>query len=1118
MDFCVVAPHLHLSLDKLLVKAFTEQWRDMRLAREATTGMLIKAGADLDRIRGWSREMESGEKIFIRELYAARKQIEDQTELVYRPSRELEDYALSPTNAVAKGFPTPQLGSKSKTLRPEKQGWLNLRTVSGKPTRTTWVRRWFFVKNGIFGWLVQGTRSGGVEESERIGVLLCGVRPATGEERRFCFEVKTKDMTIVLQAESQQELLDWMAGFDAAKKKALEDPASTEDGSASTGTQNVDPAFAISQPGIPEFTASAADAGLQLTEDPAASGTERSQTLLAPSNDSGGNTFRRSFDVGSSSRRPTIGKEEGESGREQALRMIQKLDLSRKGGSSPQIGTISPPNTSGSPPNLTGGIASLISASHGAMPVMPVAPTAISGPLISHPMIAESSRVQTIREDTILKAPVSTLAPSTLANFPSTTNLSASAILVSGTPGFGLGRGDANGGMSNGMLANLWGSSSWGYINRLERGEFKSPGARTPRSSPSPSIRPSVSPHRLGEERTMTDTLLDPSALVRKLEDSPSSNHRKTVSLDGEAVEIQRTNLVKVPEFPNYYPAQLKLQDAQFRLLFPNVPRSEKPVLVFRATWSPNDEQEFPGRCYVTMKDLYFYSNHLGLVLITGVSLASISEVTGAPGRDCDFLFLHLKESRYQSNYNRITIKTFLEPLRLLQRRLNFLATNASLDNPQDLETVMKTLIKFESDYQSGTRSSSVDSMDSAIARDRNRRHSSIPRSTSGQDLRAKIRIDQGLYSEIKDSSTARFKLPSQPVRYVPRAMTKCAVSKTFGISPKALFHIMFGDKSAVFQLLYHERRAQRIQQGPWTKTDQGLHLRRTFDYQIEYLDLLRRTRKVAISDSQMVDVLSDHLCYVVTDRKTPWHLPYYRNYTLVSKIVITHVAKSKCQLAIYAKVDWARLPRMASRLVEAQALRDIELDALDLVDVISDQVRKLGTTSGTKKAVQIFGGVGVQKSVTAFGASDVRLESQVRRSMGHRTLGHLVLAWASELAVESVTRLMMVVGDLLRWGWKTGNANMFILLLLGGSVLLNAVYSSRETSGWWKERQAKAYMRDLGVGGEMVMTRAIAVRDLEFATSQSANVSEAAVGVRRSSAWYVLLTRRFLSQTTNGD
>lgn len=86
----------------------------------------------------------------------------------------------------------------------EKQGWLFLRTMTGRPARTVWSRRWFFVKSGIFGWLIQGTRSGGVEESDRTGVLLCSVRPAFQEERRFCLEVKTKDQSIILQAETQQ--------------------------------------------------------------------------------------------------------------------------------------------------------------------------------------------------------------------------------------------------------------------------------------------------------------------------------------------------------------------------------------------------------------------------------------------------------------------------------------------------------------------------------------------------------------------------------------------------------------------------------------------------------------------------------------------------------------------------------------------------------------------------------------------------------------------------------------------------------------------------------------------------------------------------------------------------
>jgi hypothetical protein len=55
--------------------------------------------------------------------------------------------------------------------------------------------------------------------------------------------------------------------------------------------------------------------------------------------------------------------------------------------------------------------------------------------------------------------------------------------------------------------------------------------------------------------------------------------------------------------------------------------------------------------------------------------------------------------------------------------------------------------------------------------------------------------------------------------------------------------------------------------------------------------------------------VLNDHLCYVITDKRTPWHLPLRRSFRLVSKVVITFVTKSKSKLAIYTKVEWLKSP-----------------------------------------------------------------------------------------------------------------------------------------------------------------------------------------------------------------
>ena len=196
MDFSVAAPQVRMVLDKMLVKVFSDQWRDMR-ARDTVNSSNGKWTSDIERVRGWSREMELGERGFRQDLLNARKQIEESAEAAMRPSRELEDYSTQSTSI----FPTVndlQVPGPPGT-RAEKQGWLNLRTVTGKPSRTVWVRRWFFVKNGIFSWLVQGSRSGGVEESERIGVLLCSVRPAVNEERRFCFEVGCKFLQMLLQ-------------------------------------------------------------------------------------------------------------------------------------------------------------------------------------------------------------------------------------------------------------------------------------------------------------------------------------------------------------------------------------------------------------------------------------------------------------------------------------------------------------------------------------------------------------------------------------------------------------------------------------------------------------------------------------------------------------------------------------------------------------------------------------------------------------------------------------------------------------------------------------------------------------------------------------------------------
>ncbi|KAF2208811.1 hypothetical protein CERZMDRAFT_48533 [Cercospora zeae-maydis SCOH1-5] len=1043
MDFSVQAPQLRASLDKLIVKIFADQWKEMRQARDSSTATFAKWGNEMERIRGWSKEMENSERAFKRELLAARKLIEESAEQKKRPSRELEDYSASTVPFLGTGASAAAGTNKGASELTEKQGWLFLKTVTGRPARTVWSRRWFFVKNGIFGWLIQG-RSGGVEESDRTGVLLCSIRPAFQEERRFCFEVKTKDQSIILQAEGQQDLTEWISAFEVAKRKALDDPGSTE--ASSYSAPGIDPAFAISPPVAPEFAAKLGDGHAAQTSEDLAVAPERDGAAL-------GVAARTSFDV--NPRRVTSLEREAEGGlreasRDHAARIIQKLDLHKRSTASPHV-------TQG--PTAGGGIASLISASHS---ILPVGPGGTDGPKRTFTM-------------PISNLPSSSLAPSTLANPPAATNLSHTAVVVSGERGIGLGRPDGSG-MPSGILANLWGSSNWGHVNRL--GEDGS--LRRPTSQPSsPSMRAVDATH--ANDAYLSDT-------------GSTLGHRKNLSIGGEIHlsaakpnQDSPTAPTVADEYPSYYPLPLKAQNAQFRMLFPSVPNTEKVVLVFRATWNPNDQQEFPGRVYVTPYEIYFFSNHLGLVLVTGVSLSALVEVTAAPGRDCDFIYLHLKEGYRRDDARRLTIKVFLEPLKLLQRRLNFLVRNAHAETPVGLEETIKTLIKMETEPLHRRSSAESWEWEDVIheADDTLQNDPTTPQRRRDRNVKASLRIDGSLYGETVRTGREiqKFKLPSQPVVYAPQGM-QASVTRDFNISAKALFHIMFGDKSAVFQLLYANRWGTAIAQTPWSKADRG-HWTRKFT-----------TQDQSVTDIQIIDIFNDHLCYVVANDKYAHRLPYAKSFLLTTKFVVTHTAKSRSKLAIFQNFVWRHRPSVPyfTRLIERQAYNALEADALDLSNVAMDQVAKLGNYSKTIKAVEIFGTVGQQTQTAQIGSDQVpsgALPPITPVSSKPISIFQLVSndLFARTLSASSVVLdLGVAIG---KGAISLCTAHTLLIVVLAISALYNAWHGYRDGLVWYHERSAAKFMARVGVVPDVMMSKGIYLRDVEHLVAEDVAIND---------------------------
>ncbi|XXH04697.1 hypothetical protein Hte_011119 [Hypoxylon texense] len=1051
MDFCFFAPQFRLNLDKLLVRVSCDLWREMRRSRDAA-GSFGKYGHEMDRVRGWSKEMELSEPMFKRELQMARRDIGETTLAAYKPSREIDDYSASTVPFLGSRGPMNVTTAGQATVIIEKQGWLFLRTITGKPSRTNWIRRWYYCREGIFGWLVNGPQ--GVLQGDEIGVLLCNAKPAISEERRFCFEVKTKNQTMLLQAETQNQLMEWLEVFEVAKKKAFEASVSRDNSSLPGG---VDPAFSITPPSLPEFSAKSLDA--QVEDGPAV--TERTGTLPAPGPEAG-LVPRPSFDLTSAPPKRSVtslAREEGESGREHAARIMQKLDLHRKAT------FISGTDTGSMPPqSATGGIASLISASHGLLPGYPAAVT---------PKLPQTVPVLPGPE-----AQPGSLAPPTLVKPPTTTNLSKTAVVYSGDRVFNV---SASQTLPTAIMANYWGSNAWGreYSSKVNRPD-------TDLDDPFGPNSPSIKMTTVGDEELK----------------SPSSTHKKAISMDAR---INHPKIVQpAPEkpppesFPPDYPIELKTNSAQFRLLFPGVPLDEKLVLVFRASWNSTSEADRDvrqmagsGRIYITSDNMYFYGHQMGLVVAYTISLDTITEVTAAPGRDCDFIFLHLNQGTDSLGYTRITIKTFLEDLDLLHARLNLLVDDLQAEEPMDLQELIRALINLEKE-EVDKQSPSMDSWEEISE------HTPIDDGTAaGRAVSPRYR-DSTYKSRGKGRKPLpKFQLPTHAVIYEPEDMQRKVAERNFEISAKACFHVLFGDKSFVFPKLYFERRAQHIAQGPWKLNEAG-NMQRQFRFKVNYTTRLGRSRAEEVTDEQTIELFSDHVTYVVTHVKTPWHLPHSHGFKLVTKIVITHVAKSKCKLAIFTKVVWTNPPALAKSMVERQALDDAGQDAEELAEVATDQVRKLGYHSRTKRAIQVYGNVGLQTQVLVFtpGEADMTRKAQINP----RTIGQMIFETIRSFADSVASSLMMWTFAGIKKLWDVVTAQRIILALLGFSVFTNLVFSSQGTSAWWSERRAASYMNRLGVGPNVVMSKAIYIADLDEAARSSSSSSASAFGAAASS------------------
>lgn len=217
LDLTVEMIKLHQYLDKNLLKLSKFLLKDKTIEEEY-----------FEKIEAWSNARDSSTKSLLDDLLYSRKQIENATVLQFTPTRDLNQENVSLINPSSLLVYNKDIDGEHEEHLHEKHGWLFMKTSVGKPARTIWVRRWLFVKNGIFGMFSLSPSKNSVQETDKIGVLLSNIRYAPDEDKRFCFEIKTIDLTLIFQAENLKDLRSWLRVFSAEKQRAIENSEDSE--------------------------------------------------------------------------------------------------------------------------------------------------------------------------------------------------------------------------------------------------------------------------------------------------------------------------------------------------------------------------------------------------------------------------------------------------------------------------------------------------------------------------------------------------------------------------------------------------------------------------------------------------------------------------------------------------------------------------------------------------------------------------------------------------------------------------------------------------------------------------------------------------------------------------
>lgn len=168
-----------------------------------------------------TRLQQASNNLLMNDLNKARLNSEDGAIKMYTPGLNIKDFDSSILNS-ANIYLNDENNSNSKLL--EKHGWVFIKSNKLQGKGDVWIKRWMFIKNGVFGFLSISNDGQYVQESDKFGVLLVTVNYYPDENRKFVFKISSPSLSLdlILQVETSIELKSWLTVFKNVKQLSID--------------------------------------------------------------------------------------------------------------------------------------------------------------------------------------------------------------------------------------------------------------------------------------------------------------------------------------------------------------------------------------------------------------------------------------------------------------------------------------------------------------------------------------------------------------------------------------------------------------------------------------------------------------------------------------------------------------------------------------------------------------------------------------------------------------------------------------------------------------------------------------------------------------------------------